>query len=161
VNSGGCAWRITPRANFMLRTRVGALERRERDPYVLWDVYAAMPHGRVHPFLQVTNTSNTSYQEVLGVAMPGRTIVGGVETYQIKATLQGKANLQINRASDGSSLFSEGNASFIGTVTDSGASSGIGQDDYALTVTRSDGTTQFKYVPVTKLGGGNVVVHMK
>jgi iron complex outermembrane receptor protein len=78
-NSGVFAWQISPRRNFMLRTRVGALERRGRDPYVLCDLYAAMPHGRVHPFLQVTNTSNTSYQEVLGVPMPGRTIVGGVE----------------------------------------------------------------------------------
>nr|MBA2382514.1 MBG-2 domain-containing protein [Chloroflexota bacterium] len=84
----------------------------------------------------------------------------GVETYPIKATLQGKANLQINRASDGASLFSEGNATFIAAVTDSGASSGIGQDDFAITVTRSDGT-QFKFVPVTKLSGGNVVVHMR
>ena len=29
--------------------------------------------------VQVTNTTNTSYQDVPGVAMPGRTIVGGVE----------------------------------------------------------------------------------
>jgi iron complex outermembrane receptor protein len=58
---------------------VGALERTGRDPYVLWDLYAAMPRKTVHPFFQVTNTTNTSYQEVPGVAMPGRTIVGGLE----------------------------------------------------------------------------------
>jgi iron complex outermembrane recepter protein len=79
VNSGVFAWQITPRGNFVLRTRVGALERRARDPYAIWDVYAGLPHGSFHPYLQVTNTANTSYQEVLGVPMPGRTIVGGVE----------------------------------------------------------------------------------
>jgi iron complex outermembrane receptor protein len=79
VNYGIFSWVITPRANFLLRTRVGALDRRSRSPYALWDVYAALPHGRIHPFLQATNLSNTSYQEVLGVPMPGRTILGGVE----------------------------------------------------------------------------------
>jgi iron complex outermembrane recepter protein len=79
VNSGVFSWQITPKGNFLFRTRVGALDRRGRDPYALWDAYAALPHGRVHPFLQMTNLANTSYQEVLGVPMPGRTIVGGVE----------------------------------------------------------------------------------
>jgi iron complex outermembrane receptor protein len=78
-NSGVFGWQMTPRSNFLLRTRVGALERPGRDPYVLCELYAAMPHGKVHPFLQVTNVSNTSYEEVRGVPMPGRTIVGGVE----------------------------------------------------------------------------------
>jgi iron complex outermembrane receptor protein len=39
----------------------------------------ALPHGKVHPFLQATNLTNTSYQEIPGVPMPGRTIIGGVE----------------------------------------------------------------------------------
>lgn len=79
VNSGVFSWQLAPRGNFLLRTRVGALTRKERDPYALWDVYAAMPHGRLHPFLQLTNLANTSYQEIPGVAMPGRTVVGGME----------------------------------------------------------------------------------
>jgi hypothetical protein len=86
--------------------------------------------------------------------------VNGVETYPMKATLQGKANIQINRASDGATLWSEGNATFISTVTDTNANSGAGSDDYALTVTRSNGS-QWKHVPPTKLGGGNVVIHIK
>jgi len=72
-------WQITPRKNFLLRTRVGAIKREQRSAYALWDIYAAIPRGKVHPFLQVTNTANTSYQSVPGVAMPGRTIVGGIE----------------------------------------------------------------------------------
>jgi iron complex outermembrane receptor protein len=38
-----------------------------------------MPKGRVHPFVQASNLANTSYQEILGVPMPGRTLIGGVE----------------------------------------------------------------------------------
>ena len=48
-------------------------------------------------------------------------------------------------------LWSEGNATFISTVTDSGQSSGIDADDYSLTVTRSSGA-QYKFVPATKDG---------
>jgi iron complex outermembrane receptor protein len=78
-NSGVFSWTITPQFNFLFRTRVGVLERYAQSPYVLWDAYATLPHGRVHPFLQATNLSNTNYQEVLGVPMPGRTIIGGVQ----------------------------------------------------------------------------------
>ena len=72
-------WRITPRGNFLFRTRVGAIERPARSMYALWDVYAALPHHKVHPYIEVSNATNTSYQSIPGIAMPGRTIVGGVE----------------------------------------------------------------------------------
>jgi len=45
----------------------------------MWDFYAALPHGKIHPFLQVANVTNTSYESTPGVIMPGRTIIGGVE----------------------------------------------------------------------------------
>jgi iron complex outermembrane recepter protein len=77
--SGVFQWQITPRKNFLLRTRVGAIQRQQRSTYALWDMYAAIPRGKVHPFLQVTNAANSSYQAVPGVVMPGRTIVGGIE----------------------------------------------------------------------------------
>ena len=79
TNSGVIAWQASLRSEVVFRTRVGILDRRGRDPYALWDVYAAITRGRVHPFLQVSNVTSTQYQEVLGVAMPGRTIIGGVE----------------------------------------------------------------------------------
>jgi len=78
-NSGVFSWTITPHGNFLFRTRVGALDRYGQGAYALWDVYAALPHGRIHPFLQATNLANTGYQVIAGVPMPGRTIVGGVE----------------------------------------------------------------------------------
>jgi iron complex outermembrane receptor protein len=79
ADSGVAAWQATFGERWMLRSRLGALNRRGLSPYGLWDVYAAYSAGTVHPFLQVSNLTNTSYQEILGVPMPGRTIVGGVE----------------------------------------------------------------------------------
>jgi iron complex outermembrane receptor protein len=73
------SWQVLRRDGLMLRTRLGILDRRDRDPYQLWDVYMAYSRGKVHPFLQVSNLTSTTYQEILGVAMPGRSIIGGVE----------------------------------------------------------------------------------
>ena len=79
TNSGVLAWQANLKNNFLLRTRVGVLDRRARDVYALWDLYAALSRGKVHPFLQFSNLANTSYQEILGVPMPGRTVIGGVD----------------------------------------------------------------------------------
>ena len=82
-------------------------------------------------------------------------------TYPIRANLAGKATITVSRASDGALMWSEGNATFDATVTDSGNSSGIGTDNYSLTVTRNGGSAPFKYVPRTTLSGGNVVIHLR
>jgi iron complex outermembrane receptor protein len=79
TDSAVAAWQGSLRGKLLLRSRVGVLNRRGREPYALWDVYAGYSGGRVHPFMQIANLTNTSYQEVLGVAMPGRTVVGGLE----------------------------------------------------------------------------------
>jgi iron complex outermembrane receptor protein len=61
------------------RVRLGALQRLGRDPYALVDVSVARTNGRFKPFVQFANLTGTSYQEIPGVPMPGRTFVGGVE----------------------------------------------------------------------------------
>jgi len=38
-------------------------------------------HGRVQPFVQMTNLSNTGYDEIPGVRMPGRAFIGGVKVW--------------------------------------------------------------------------------
>jgi iron complex outermembrane receptor protein len=62
------------------------IARRDRAPYALWELYAASTRGRVHPFLQFTNLADVRYQEIPGVWMPGRAVVGGLEW----VVLQGK-----------------------------------------------------------------------
>jgi len=64
---------------FSARTRVGVIQRVGHDAHPVWDVSASRTNGRIRPYLQFSNLSNTGYQEIPGVAMPGRTVVGGVE----------------------------------------------------------------------------------
>jgi iron complex outermembrane receptor protein len=78
-SSGVVVWAGSMAGQIDFRTRIGVLNRISQDPYALWDVYAAYSHGKVHPFLQIANITSTSYQEIQGVVMPGRSIVGGVE----------------------------------------------------------------------------------
>ena len=47
--------------------------------YPLWDVAFSRTSGWVRPYLQLSNLSNTSYEEIPGVAMPGRSVIGGLE----------------------------------------------------------------------------------
>jgi iron complex outermembrane receptor protein len=79
TQSGVVAWQRSLPSSILLRTRIGVLDRRARDPYALWDVYAARTAGKLHPFVQVSNLTATSYQEIQGVQMPGRTVIGGME----------------------------------------------------------------------------------
>jgi iron complex outermembrane receptor protein len=78
-NSAVAAWQVLLPWGISARTRVGALQRLERDTYALWDVYVAENRGRIHPFLQLTNLTNTLYEEIRGVPSPKRGVVGGVE----------------------------------------------------------------------------------
>jgi iron complex outermembrane receptor protein len=72
-------WRGAFSHGLLARTRIGTLNRRGRDPYALWDVYAAWSERALRPFVQLTNIIATHYEEIPGVVMPGRAIVGGVE----------------------------------------------------------------------------------
>jgi iron complex outermembrane receptor protein len=78
-NSAVAAWQVSLPWGIAARTRVGALQRLEQSTYALWDVYLAETRGRVHPFLQFTNLTNAVYQEIQGVPMPKRGVLGGVE----------------------------------------------------------------------------------
>jgi iron complex outermembrane recepter protein len=78
-SSAVASWQVALPWGLAARTRIGALQRLERDPYALWDVYVAETRGHVRPFVQLTNLTNTVYQEIQGVTMPRRGVVGGVE----------------------------------------------------------------------------------
>ena len=78
TDSAVVAWQGTVK-NLAIRTRLGVVNRRGQSPYALWDVSTAYTRGRVHPFLQLANLTNTGYQEIQGVPMPGRVVMGGLE----------------------------------------------------------------------------------
>jgi iron complex outermembrane receptor protein len=79
LHSGMASWQASLPQGWIARSRVGVVERFGRDPYGLWDFYLARARGRFHPFVQLTNLTNTYYEVFTGVPMPGRTIVAGFE----------------------------------------------------------------------------------
>ena len=46
--------------------------------YPVWNAALSHDAGRIRPYLRLANLSNTGYQEINGVAMPSRSIIGGV-----------------------------------------------------------------------------------
>ena len=71
AQSGVFSWRAQLPHGILARSRVGVLDRYEYKTYGLWDVYVARSTGRIHPFVQLTNLTNTSYQEVQMVVDAG------------------------------------------------------------------------------------------
>jgi len=78
-HAAAASWNGLLPGGLAARARVGMTQRLNRDPYSVTDFYLARSAGRLRPFLQLTNLSNTSYQEIAGVAMPGRGVIGGIE----------------------------------------------------------------------------------
>ena len=78
VQSGVLSWHGGYRG-LVAQTRLGVLKRLGRPPYALFDVSAGYSKGRLHPFLRLTNLGDARYQEIEGVAMPGRAAMAGVE----------------------------------------------------------------------------------
>ncbi len=65
--------------NFFLTNAVELAQRYQQTVYPVWGSTISHDAGRVRPYLRGTNLSNTGYQEIAGVTMPPRTIMGGVE----------------------------------------------------------------------------------
>ena len=78
-HNGSVTWRSVLPGGVAVRTRVSVLARLARQPYAVWDASAAYTRGRLRPFVECGNISGTVYQEIPGVAMPGRGIAGGAE----------------------------------------------------------------------------------
>jgi iron complex outermembrane receptor protein len=77
VNNAQVSWTaIFPHAITMTNF-VQVAERYQQTPYPVWNATLARDTGRVRPYLRLTNLSNTGYQEITGVPMPPRIIMGG------------------------------------------------------------------------------------
>ena len=61
------------------QTRVRVVQRFGHNAYPVWDLGASRSNGVIRPYIQFSNLSNTGYEEVPGVAMPGRGVIGGME----------------------------------------------------------------------------------
>lgn len=72
------SWSAMIRHQLIARTQVAVVERVGHTAYPVWDVALARSTGRIQPYLRFDNLSNTGYEEIPGVLMPGRSITGGV-----------------------------------------------------------------------------------
>ena len=79
TNSGVVAWIASLPGGLVARTRLGVIDRTAQDPYPLLDFDIGRSAGKIHPFLQLANVTGSSYQEIQGVVMPGRSILVGME----------------------------------------------------------------------------------
>ena len=79
IDDAVVSWQGMLPGRFVARSRVGVLYRYARDPYALWDVAVAREFPHVAAHLGLSNLTNTQYQEVQGVDMPGRSVVFGLE----------------------------------------------------------------------------------
>jgi vitamin B12 transporter len=79
VNNARAEWSWNVLHSLLVDSRFGVVERYKKSPYPVWDASLSRETGRVRPYLQMTNLSNTGYDEIENVRMPGRSLVGGLE----------------------------------------------------------------------------------
>lgn len=79
VQEGSAEWIGRWKNGLLLRQRVRVVNRIDRSVYPVWDASAAYEGRRVQPYVRATNLSNADYQEIVGVPMPGRALVAGVQ----------------------------------------------------------------------------------
>jgi len=81
VHSGTLTWWGHGPRRIDTHLRMGVLQRYQRDPYPLIELSAERSFRYVKPFVQLTNITNTGYEEIPGVRMPGRAAIAGMEFY--------------------------------------------------------------------------------
>jgi len=79
VNNAVFNWFASVGKVVTIDNRVLVEQRYQQTAYPVWDLSLTHAIGRVQPFLQATNLSNTGYDEIPNVPMPGRGFIGGVK----------------------------------------------------------------------------------
>jgi iron complex outermembrane receptor protein len=72
------SWTTTLRHDVTVINTVQIAQRYQRSVYPVWNLAVMRDHGRLRPYVRCGNLSNTGYQEISGVNMPGRSVAGGV-----------------------------------------------------------------------------------
>jgi len=78
VNNVHAVWDASIHGNWRIRNAVQIAQRYHQSAYPIWNAALSRQSGRVRPHVRLDNFSNTGYQEISGVAMPGRSITGGL-----------------------------------------------------------------------------------
>jgi iron complex outermembrane receptor protein len=71
------SWTIALGHAFAISNSVQLAQRYHQTMYPVWNAAFTHDSGKIRPYLRLSNLSNTGYQEITGVAMPGRSITGG------------------------------------------------------------------------------------
>jgi outer membrane cobalamin receptor len=79
INQAAIGWLGALPHRFHAHARIGVTERYSAEAYPLMEVSASRDFGHVEPYLEVTNLTNTGFEEIAGVRMPGRAYLAGVE----------------------------------------------------------------------------------
>jgi outer membrane cobalamin receptor len=72
------SWTWAMGRNFALTNAVELAQRYQQTVYPVWNATLTHDHGWLRPYVRAANLSNTGYQEIGGVNMPPRGIMGGV-----------------------------------------------------------------------------------
>ena len=79
ADDASVTWQGTLPQKIVARTRLGVINRFDSNPYALWDVAVAREFRYVAAHLDLANLTGAQYQEIPGVAMPGRSVIFGLE----------------------------------------------------------------------------------
>jgi iron complex outermembrane receptor protein len=80
-NDAVVRWQGTLPGKVVARSRIGVVKRYASDPYALWDASVGREFKMVDAHLAFSNLTNTGYQEIPGVAMPGRSVIFGMDVF--------------------------------------------------------------------------------
>ena len=80
-NDAVVRWHGTLPGKVVARSRIGVVKRYASDPYALWDASVGREFKMVDAHLAFSNLANTGYQEIPGVAMPGRSVIFGMDVF--------------------------------------------------------------------------------
>jgi len=72
------SWTVALGHAFAVSNSVQLAQRYKQTVYPVWNATLTHDSGRIRPYLRLSNLSNTGYQEITGVTMPGRSITGGL-----------------------------------------------------------------------------------
>ena len=79
IQNATAEWIGRWKSGMLLRQRLRVVNRIDRGVSPVWDASFVYEGRVVQPYVQMTNLSNTGYQEIIGVPMPGRAFAGGVQ----------------------------------------------------------------------------------
>lgn len=73
------AWTAQVAHQVAVYTQLAVLQRTQQTAYPVWDVSLARNSGTLRPYVRMMNITNTGYEDIPGVPLQGRTVVGGAE----------------------------------------------------------------------------------